>query len=421
MERALAPAHFSAGARGQEGRHAGKTPINEVEEFVVSQNKTKAAVRAGAVPRVLHSNKTLACAALAAATLAPALVTADIGDAKTIASGLANPRGLNFAPNGDLYVAESGRGGTGACTFSPPAPAVQRCYGETGSVSRILPEGGFERVLTGLPSLSQANGTAEGGPVDVSFVGTSYYVTLSWGGDPAIRSTLGGKSNLFGTLLHATPSGSYRVVADVAAHEAAWNPAGGNIDSNPYGTVALPGRRVVADAGANVLVEVLANGRTQTFALLPYLPNVPPIPGPREPVPTSVTEGPDGALYVGLLTSFPFWQGTAAVLRVSSDGGSVTPFVTGLTAVVDVTFDAGGALYILEVASGQAGPPPFNPGLGIGRLLRQCPGGTPVELLGGLTMPSGVAIGPDGAAYLTNFGTSSTLGEVLRLEVAPCP
>ena len=362
--------------------------------------------------------RSLGLAALACTSI-PAL--AGIGPAQTIATGLANPRGLNFAPNGDLYVAESGSGGSGACTPSPPAPAISRCYGETGAVSRVLPQGGFERVVTGLPSLAQPSGTAEGGPVDVSFVGTSFYVTMSWGGNPALRAGLGPKSHLFGTLLHATPSGQYKVISDVAQHEVVANPAGGNIDSNPYGTAALPGRRIVADAGANALIEVLANGKTRTFALPPFLPNVPPIPGPREPVPTSVAEGPDGALYVGLLTSFPFYRGSAAVLRVESDGSAITPYVTGLTAVVDTAFDAGGALYILEVASGQPGPPPFNPGLGTGRLVRKCPGGTPTELLAGLTFPSGIALGPDGAAYLTNLGTSSTLGEVLRLEVAPCP
>jgi hypothetical protein len=377
---------------------------------------------------LLHSS--IAQALLLAGLATTSAVTlADVGPAKTIASGLANPRGLNFAPNGDLYVAESGSGGTGNCTFSPPMPAVPRCYGETGAVSRILPGGGFERVITGLPSLVQVpppggppGGTAEGGPVDVSFVGTSFYVTMSWGGDPSLRAALGPKGYMFGSLLHATPSGQYKVLADVARHEVNFNPAGGNVDSNPYGTAALPGRRIVADAGANALIEVLANGRTQTFALPPFLPNVNPALPPREPVPTSVSEGPDGALYVSLLTSGPFWRGTAAVLRVESDGSAITPYVTGLTAVVDTAFDAGGALYILEVASGPVFPPsgPLVLGLGVGRLLRKCPGGDPAVLLPGLTFSSGVAVGPDGAVYLTNFGTSPTLGEVLRLEVAPC-
>ncbi|HET7202636.1 MAG TPA: ScyD/ScyE family protein [Steroidobacteraceae bacterium] len=222
----------------------------------------------------------------------------DVGAAVTIASGLANPRGLVFAPNGDLYVAESGSGGSGNCTFSPPNPTVDRCYGETGAVSRIRPEGGFDRIVTGLPSLAQPSGLAEGGPVDISFLGMAGIVTMSWGGDPALRAALGPKSWMFGTLLQVTPSGAWKVVADVAAHEAAVNPAGGNVDSNPYNTLAQPGRRLVADAGANAIIEVRPNGRTATFALLPFLPPVPPIPAPREPVPTSIVEGPDGALYV---------------------------------------------------------------------------------------------------------------------------
>lgn len=354
-------------------------------------------------------------------SLSPMLATADVGDARTVASGLSNPRGITFSASGALYVAEAGKGGPGPCIPSPVAP-VPRCYGETGAIARILPEGGVKRILTGLPSLALPNGMAEGGVVDVSAFGNILYVTIGLGGNPEFRETLGGKSALFGTQLQVTPSGAYKVVADVAGHEANVNPAGGGIDSNPYGAVALAGRRIVADAGANVLVEVLANGSTRTFAKLPLLPPLfPSPPAGREPVPTSVVEGPDGALYVGQLSSFPFWAGTAPVLRVSSDGASVENYAGGFTAVVDIAFDTGGALYVLEVATGPSAASPFpNTGLGIGRLLRQCPGAAPVVLLAGLTFPSGVAIGPDDAAYLTNFGTSPTAGEVLRLALTPC-
>jgi sugar lactone lactonase YvrE len=129
----------------------------------------------------------------------------------------------------------------------------------------------------------------------------------------------------------------------------------------------------------------------------------------------------DGALYVSLLSGFPFFQGSASVVRVECDGSSITTYASGLTAVVDVAFDHGGALYVLETASGQLPPfPPPNPGLGNGRLKRQCPGGPMTVLLDGLTFPGGLAIGPDDAAYFTNFGASATAGEVLRLATTPC-
>ena len=358
---------------------------------------------------------------LAGLAFAPAALLADVGDGRTIASGLSNPRGIAFAPNGALYVAENGRGGPGPCILSPvqpppPAPPAFRCFGRTGAVTKILPGGGFKRIVSDLPSMALANGTSEGGPAKLSFHGMAAYVTMGMGGDPtAVRAGLGGLGNLFGTLLRVTPSGQYQVVADVSAHESASNPAGGPVDSNPYGVLAQPGRRVVADAGANALIEALANGSTRTLAVPPALA------GGREAVTTSVTEGPDGALYVGLLTGFPFFQGSASVLRIESDGSGIGTYAAGFTAIVDVAFDAGGALYVLETASGQVPPfPPPNPGLGAGRLKRQCPGGAPTVLLNGLTFPGGVAIGPDSAAYITNFGTSATGGEVLRLPLTPC-
>jgi hypothetical protein len=351
--------------------------------------------------------------------VSPIAAQADVGAGVTIASGLANPRGIAFAPNGALYVAESGRGGPGPCIPSPVAPAP-RCFGLTGSIARILPEGGFVRTATGLPSLALPNGSGEGGPAKLSFHGMTAYVTMTLGGDPDIvRPALGGVGDLFGTLLRVTPSGDYEPVADIAANEAVSNPAGGAIDTNPYGVLALPGRRIVADAGSNALVEARANGSVRTFAVPPLIATPPGPPGGRETVPTAIVEGPDGALYVGLLTSAPWFPGTSPVLRVSRDGSSITTYATGFTAVVDIAFDAGGALYVLEVASGLVPPNP-NPGLGAGRLKRQCPGGSPVVLLDGLTFPGGVAIGADAAAYITNQGTSPTTGEVLRLPLTPC-
>jgi hypothetical protein len=337
---------------------------------------------------------------------------------ETIASGLSNPRGIAFAPNGGLYVVEMGTGGPGPCIASPVFPNPPRCYGPTGALTRIAPNGvpGFARVATGLPSLVLATGAAEGGPADLSFHGMVAYVQIGFGGDPAQRALLGAPGALFGTLLQVKPNGKWRPLVDVANHEIVNNPAGGPIDSNPYGVLALPGRRITADAGANALIESLANGTTRTLAVLP-----PVAPGTRDPVPTSVTEGPDGALYVSQLTGFPFWQGTSSVFRIASDGSSTEVYASGFTAVVDLAVSANRDLYVLEIAVGQAPPfPPPSPGLGIGRLVRQCDGGTPEVVLGGLNFATGVALGPDGAVYVTNNGTSSTAGEVLRLEVEPC-
>jgi hypothetical protein len=209
----------------------------------------------------------------------------------------------------------------------------------------------------------------------VSFLGTAAHVTMGWGGDPALRSTVGGKSALFGTLLHVTPAGTYKVVADIAAHEGSFNPSGGNPDSNPYNALPLPGRRIVADAGANALVEALAI-RHPDLA-------VPPLRrwrlARRLATGTDLRGGRPGRRAVGQLTSFPFWAGTSSVLRISSDGGSITTFATGFTAIVDVAFDTGGALYVLEIATGQSPPfPPPNPGLGNGRLLAVSRGRTTV-------------------------------------------
>jgi hypothetical protein len=372
----------------------------------------------------IHRTRSGAAAAALAGALLAGIGTAAAAPPEKLATGLNNPRGLAFAPNGALYVVELGNGGSGPCALGPTGGT--RCYGESGGISRILPGGGSKRVVDGLPSLGLASGQGEGGPNDISFFGMVAYVTMGWGGHPDQRGVFGGKSDLFGSLLRVLPNGRYAPVADIAGLEGASNPDGGPVDSNPYGVLALPGRRIVADAGANALFEVWANGWKRTFGV-PFKLSGPPgpkgEPGAREPVPTSVAQGPDGAIYAGLLGAAPFFQGYSAIVRFPPFGGDAEVVVRDVTTVVDLTFDHRGGLYWLEVGRGLTSPPSGPPiGPQQGRLLRRCPGATSNEvLLAGLTFPGGVEIGWDGDAYLTNNGTSPTAGEVLRLPLTPCP
>lgn len=363
--------------------------------------------------------------AFGVATLASAGTVLAATQVDVIATGLVSPRGIAFAPNGGLYVTEAGSGGPGTLCTPPPDPGALRCYGETGALTRIDTAGLWPpvRVITGLPSVAaQPPGSGfANGPVDVSFHGMQAHILLGWGGDPALRNGMGPKSGLLGSLLRSLPSGRYDTLADVTTNEVLRNPAGGAVDTNPYGVVALPGRRVVADAGSNALVEISGGGAAPTPATMRTLwvvPRAPAPPGSVEPVPTSVAQGPDGWLYVGELTGAPFFRGAARVHRVSPDGGTATVYASGLTAVVDIAFGQDGALYVVEIASGLVPGPGANPGVGAGRLLRIPPGGgAPDVVLGGLVFPAGVAVGPDGALYVTNFGVSPGGGQVLRIRV----
>lgn len=344
-------------------------------------------------------------------------------DTKVIANGLASPRGIGFAPTGELYVTEAGSGGPGTVCTPPPDPGLPRCYGETGALTRIDTSGDIApvRVVTGLPSVAAqppGSGFAQG-PVDVSFHGMQAHVILGWGGNPSLRAGMGPKSMMLGSLIRALPNGRYDVITDVTQNEVRDNPAGGNVDTNPYGVVALPGRRVVADAGSNALVEVGPSGSGPTIAATKTLWVAPPVPvpgGTRESVPTSVVQGPDGWLYVGELTGGPFFRGVARVHRVSPDGSMSEVYATGLTAIVDIAFGPDGALYVVEIASGFVAPSGPGPGLGAGRLKRIPPGGGAAEVIvDGLVFPAGVAVGPDGALYVTNRGVAPGGGEVLRI------
>jgi len=152
-----------------------------------------------------------------------------------VARGLDNPRGVAFGPNGELYVAEAGSGGAAPC-IKDPEGGGKTCYGATGAVTRVA-HGKQTRIATGLPSLAApaAQGPSMAtGPhgVTVARDGTVYAV-VGLGANPHDRSKLGAEGAGFGRLARIDSSGSWKNVADISAHEATHNPAGGPVDSNP--------------------------------------------------------------------------------------------------------------------------------------------------------------------------------------------
>lgn len=337
-------------------------------------------------------------ACLVAAALSATVFTAPV--VTQVMSGLDSPRGLAFGPEGALYVVEAGRGGTGPCPVLRGAP---QCYGPSGAITRLW-RGHQERVATGLPSTLSPAGEA-GGPSDISFQGRGgAYVTIGLATDPANRALFGDVGALFGTLLHMPASGNWRLMADVAAHEAAVNPGGGPVDSNPFAVLAEPGERIVSDAGANALLRVKANGDISTIATFPSRAQG----RSTDAVPTSVAIGPDGAYYVGELTGVPFATDAANVYRVVP-GAAPSIFLSGFTTIIDLAFGLNGELYVLEHSS--AGPFFAGPG----RLTRVAPNGARTVIVGSLDRPTAVVVGDDGALYVSNHGTSVATGEVLKI------
>jgi hypothetical protein len=343
----------------------------------------------------------LAVAVAMAVSAAPVSAQSEF---EVVASGLDNPRHVSFSPTGALYVVEAGRGGAGPCVEHPALGEF--CLGFSGAVTQVRDDGPDERVLTDLPSIINEEGETLG-PSDIAFTGSQKFVlSVGLGGSDEFRAGFGPDGALLGTLVTGKlRQGGFSLFADVLANEAAANPDGTDIDSNPVGLVRQGEGYILADAGGNAVVRASHKGTFTTITPLP------PTSIGADAVPTSVVRGPDGAYYISQLTGFPFEQGAANIWRVVP-GQAPTVFASGLTNLTDLAFAADGSLYAVEIAStGLLNGP-------IGALVRITPGASQhTTVAGGLFAPYGVAL-TDGAAYVSTCAVCAGGGEVIKIPLS---
>jgi hypothetical protein len=329
-----------------------------------------------------------------------------------VASHLNNPRGLSPAPGGGLYLAEAGSGGK-VCVKGGEQGTT--CIGRTGSFD-LVTKHGVKRLVTGLISGSGPGGVGAEGPVSVSRgpwgtlygqFGLSTHEVPPKGAIPAgLRAAALAE---LGRLVQVTPYHSIRTVSDVGDQDWTWTSTRVHLapkdfpDANPNAVLYSHGHVYVVDAGANILVDVQRNGTAKVLAFFGV-----PKGSQSDSVPTCLTRGPDGALYVGELLGGQYAPGHARIWRVVP-GHAPRVWATGLSTVQGCGFGRDGAFYATEFQVGGLNEgPTANPAGDVVRIDRW---GHRTHLgVGKLFYPSGFAAGSDGAIYVSNCSIAPASG-----------
>lgn len=319
--------------------------------------------------------------ALLAASSLTAVSSALAQDAFQVPN-LGNPRGLALA-DGNLLIAEQ----------------------KGGKIISVGPDGTVTTVAEGIvvgEYLSPEGPTAVGVNAAIKDA-DAYFFTV--GGS---LGSVAGSEAVYTFKAGETP----KLLADLGQHEKDNNTGGDvtpdgqpEIDSNPYDLVADgKGGVFVSESAANAILHVDGAGAITVYAQFPDRENplAGKVGGPTiDQVPTGLTEGPDGALYVATLTGFPFATGAARVYRMADgngdgdalDEGEVTVAAEGLTTATNVAFDTDGSLLVTEFSTDMLNQAP-------GRLVRVKDGAV-TEVAGGLISPTAVEVLPNGKIVVT--------------------
>jgi hypothetical protein len=350
---------------------------------------------------------TLAAAPSAAApTVIRGSATATITDHYT---GFNNPRGLKFGPDGVLYVAEGGNGGSdttvGQCTQAAGPPAGPGPYSGSqtgGRISKVV-HGTRETVNDLFPSSQTAAdfGSLVSGVADIAFIGnTLYALTAGSGCSHGVANTNNGIYRVDGG---ATPV----LIADLSDFQKAHPTANESLgDFEPDGTwysmVVARGSFYAVEPNHGELDRITTGGAISRVADISA--------SQGHIVPTAIAS--HGEFYVGNLNTFPITVGSSKILAIAPSG-AIRTVATGLTTVLGVAFDSRARMYVLENTVGAPGP-----SNNLGDIVRMS-GGSRKVIVSGLDLPTGMTFGPDGALYVSVHGFLSApgAGEVLRIRI----
>jgi len=336
------------------------------------------------------------------------------------ASGLVNPRGLKFGPDGFLYVAEGGTptpptieapaGLGGDCSAGANGPG--NYFGSTtGSrISRIDANGGVTTFVDNLPS-SEAGGSVSG-VADVAFIGNTMYAIYAGAGCSH------GVPSIPNAVVRINPDHTPPTkIADLGAFQRshpvanATDPITGDFepDGTWYSMIALRGALYAIEPNHGELDKITPDGEiTRVIDLSASQGHV---------VPTVL--GDHGVFYVSNLGRFlPDQLNTQDVFQITPSG-QLKVVATGLSKVLGLAFDGRNRLYVLETSFSTTSPGPVP---ATGRLIRILPNGQQQVLIDStpddpLFFPTGLTFGPDGSLYISNFGFGPPTGQILKVQV----
>lgn len=334
-------------------------------------------------------------------------------DVTVFATGFNNPRGLKFGPDGNLYVAEGGTGGSLSTLDDPSIVQVPDVGPYTGGynarISKVDCTGLRKTVADNLPSSSTSpeSGGLTSGVADVAFIDHAMYAILAGAG---ASHGLAGTDN---AVLRVHPNGTTSVVADLSVFQKAHpvlnsNPGDFEPDGTWYSMIAVGGALFAVEPNHGELDMITTNGTIRRIADISA--------SQGHIVPTALAYD-GGNFYVGNLNTFPIVEGSSKILKITPTG-QVTVFATGFTTVVGLAFDRQHRLYVLENTTGNPFPTP-----GTGKVLRLDSSGnvdqTVVDLL---LLPTAMTFGPDGNLYISDVGfgfdpPGSISGKILKVTM----